>query len=505
MKKTLFLVLFGVIFGSFAAEKAPLTGIAVFSDNTVFKIRECKFAPNKKIVSFFEDEVFFKGSFALSDSDIGFGIKYLPRKKFIADVYYNPNVAFAGRDVVIALKNYGKEERIISGKIIKIDDPENPSALSSVIAVKDNASGRITYIKVADIARITADNADMMSNIEIGPYWTFTRKNTVGEQPFKFSYLTTGISWAGIVELHLISDDKLNILHNAEIRNNGDKFSCSDFYLVSGSPEIAMRNVISLLNSGNSSIHNVRYTSVSYRKTAVRAAEDSVVMNSAPAYSVMQTSDVLYRKIGALALDKKESCLKQIQKAENVPYCIAVKWDIPSARNIYGRAVSNNNRQTAYNTLIFKNQCPTMLDAAPVAIYSNGKLLMQSMLDDLTPVNQERSIRISEANGIDCRIEEQEIVSKRVQNVYFNNRKYVKCTIEAELKVRNMRKIASPVKISYDFNGEFISSSDASGKISRPADTAVQLNPSGRMKYDFSLPAGAEKKIRITYTVLTAF
>ena len=144
-----------------------------------------------------------------------------------------------------------------------------------------------------------------------------------------------------------------------------------------------------------------------------------------------------------------------------------------------------------------------MLDKAPVAIYAERKLMMLTNLDSNTPSGAERSIRLSNADGIECRIEEKELVGKRVQNVVFNNRRYVKCTIEATLKITNFRKIAAPVKIDYNFSGELVKSEGAKGKAIHTFSTSQLLNPNGRTSFEFELKAGETKEIKIISTVLT--
>ena len=144
-----------------------------------------------------------------------------------------------------------------------------------------------------------------------------------------------------------------------------------------------------------------------------------------------------------------------------------------------------------------------MLDSAPVAIYADNKLMMQSMLSSSTPINAERRIKLSDAQDIECKIEENELIKSRVQNVIFNNRRYVRCTVEATLKVSNFRKIAAPVIIDYNFNGEFVKCRGAEYKIMHHVNGSSILNPSGNLNFEINLAPAESREIKITYTILT--
>lgn len=502
MKKIIILLLFCTSFFIFAAEKAPLVKMAVFPDNTVFSVRRAEIPANKDTLSFFDDTQFLKGSFCIWSKEVNFGIRYMPEKRFNSNIYTNLNNAFANQNVVVTLKNFAKNERIVSGRLVKIENPENPYEIPNIIAIEDNASKKITYIKVHDIESISADKADFMNDIYSAPCWTFSRKKNTKALPFEFSYLTQNIAFQSTVELHLNSKDKMDIIHNAAIRNNGKKFDCPDFYLVSGSPEISTKNIFSLLCMNTvSPRRNYNYAAAAERKSKANFMMDGAAQSSAD--FIQQSGDILYRSLGQISMAENESRLVKLQSASNVPYRTIVKWEIPAARNAYGRIINNNDRQTAFNSLIFKNLCPSMLDKAPVAIYADRKLMMLTNLDSNTPSGAERSIRLSNADGIECRIEEKEIVGNRVQNVVFNNRRYVKCTIEATLKITSFRKTAAPVKIDYNFSGELVKSEGAKGKAIQTFSTSQLLNPNGRTSFEFELKAGETKEIKIISTVLT--
>lgn len=487
-----------------AAEKAPVERMAVFPDETVFTVRKAEIPSGSEDLKIFDDTQFFKGSFSLWSKDVDFAVKQLPRKRFNSYIYGNLNNAFANQHVVVVMKNYSNTERIVSGKLLKIENPENQYENPSVIAVEDNVSKKVTYIRVNDIESITADKADFMNDIYSAPCWIFSRKNNRQTLPFEFSYLTNGIAWQSAIELHLISKDKMNIIHNAVLRNKGKKFDCPDFYLVSGSPEIASKNIISLLCS------NVTPPIQSYKARAKRsfamASNRSAMLDSINTDAgtfISQAGDVLYRSLGKISMDKNESRLIKLQSTSNVPYRTVVQWDIPAQRSTHGKTVNNNSGQTAFNTLIFKNLCPSMLDSAPVAIYADNKLMMQSMLSSSTPVNAERRIKLSDAQDIECKIEENELIKSRVQNVIFNNRRYVRCTVETTLKVSNFRKIAAPIIIDYNFNGEFVKCRGAEYKIMHHVNGSSILNPSGNLNFEINLAPAESREIKITYTILT--
>ncbi len=500
MKKSLFFIIYGLSV-VLTAENAPVVKMAVFPDNTVFTVRKGVIPDGEKSLSFFEDKQFFKGSFALWNQDVQFGIRNMPQKKFNSDVYANPNTAFANQNVVVTLKKTNGSEHIISGKLIKTENPENPYEIPSVIAIEDNSSKSITYIRTRDIETIRAVKADFMNSIEPASCWIFSRKDNKNALPFEFSYLTDGIAWQSAVRFDLVSQDRMNIIHNAVIRNNGKKFECPDFYLVSGSPEIAMKNTVSLL-CGTAQILRRSYNPMA-AKAKFMVMNDMAAAERTTAMSfVSGTSDVLYRPLGKIAFEENESRLIKLQSADNVPYRTVVKWEIPAGRNPYGRVAKQAVRQNAYNTLIFKNLCPSMLDAAPVAIYADGKLMMQTMLDSNTPVNAERSIRLSAADGIECKIEENELVKKRIQHVVFNNRRYVKCTVEADIEIANFRKEKAAVQIDFNFNGEFVKCDGAEGQTVHSPNDASIINPAGKFKTSFDLNASETKKIRVTYTFL---
>lgn len=500
MKKSLVSILFALS-AVLTAENAPVIKMAVFPDNTVFTVRRGVIPDGENSLNFFDDTNFFKGSFNVWAKDIQFGIRNIPRKQFSSDIYSNPNAAFANQQVVVSLKKSAGGEHIISGKLIKIEDPENPCAISEIIAIEDNASKKITYIRIRDIETIQATKADFMSSVIPAANWIFSRKNTKNALPFEFSYLTSGIAWQSAIKLDIISKDRMNITHNAVIRNSGEKFECPEFYLVSGSPEISTKNIISLLCQSSVSAKRKSYAPM---VGGVRFASmnDGAAAESAAMPFITQTSDILYRNLGRITLDENESRQIELQSAQNVPYRTVAKWVIPAQRNTYGRTVPNTSSDVK-NTLIFKNLCPTMLDSAPVAIYADGKLMMLTALDSNTPVNAERSITLSNADGIKCSIAENELVKKREQNIFFNNRRYVRCTVDATLKITNFRKISAPVVIDYNFNGELVKCENASGKLTQKTEWNSLLNPGSKLKFEFELKPAETKEIKITYTVLT--
>lgn len=499
MKKFfLYVTLFAVL--NVFADESSIVKMAVFSDNTVFTVRKAVFPEGRNSLSFFSNEQFFKGSFSLWSKDVQFGIKDMPRKQFNADVYSNPNAAFADHDVIVTLKKNGNQEQIISGKLIKIENPDNPYEISSVIAVQDKNSKKITYIRKHDIETIQAEKADFMNEIVPAKCWIFSRENTENSLPFEFSYLSDGIDWQSNIELHLKSKDKMSIIHNAVIRNNGKKFDCPDFYLVSGSPEITTKNIISLLCQ-NLLSKRKNYNAVMGVKKSAMNDMGMALYDNAVSF-IFQEGDIFYRRLGRVAMEANESRLVKLQSADNVPYRTVVKWKIPASRDTYGRVVSNNNRQTAFNTLIFKNLCPTMLDSAPAAIYADNKLMMLSVVDSNTPVGAERSVRLSKADGIKCIIRERELVEKRVQNVIFNNRRYVKCTVEADIEIIDYRKEKSAVDIDFNFNGEFVKCNGAEGTLTQIPDGQSIINPKGNLEFNFELGASQSRKIKVIYTIL---
>ena len=501
MKKFILFAISVVTFCICASDKTEIVKMAIFPDNTVFTVRKGVIPDGKNSLTFFEDTQFLKGSFNIRTKDIQFGIRNMPQKKFNSDVYSNPNTAFANQQVVVTLKNTNNNEHIISGKLVKIENPDNPYAIHSVIAIEDN-SKNITYIRTRDIETIRAANTDFMNGVAPAACWIFSRKDTVNALPFEFSYLTNGIAWQSAIKLDIISKDRMNITHNAVIRNNGKKFDCPDFYLVSGSPQIATKNIFSLLCQSPFQMKRRSYApmvgSAKFASMNDMAAAESAVMSF-----VSQTSDVLYRPVGKISLDENESRQIELQSAQNVPYRTVAKWVIPAQRNHYGKNVGNPGSDIR-NTLIFKNLCPSMLDSAPVAIYADGKLMMLTELASDTPVNSERSIILSKADGIECKIEENELVKSRTQNVIFNNRRYVKCIVEATLKITNYRKIAAPVIIDYNFNGEFVKCENMQGKLQQPADKSSLLNQSSCLNFEFTLNPAETEEIKVTYTILTS-
>ena len=497
MKKTfLYAILFAVL--NIFANDSSIVKMAVFPDNAVFTVRKAVIPDGRDSLSFFCDEQFLKGSFSLWSKDVQFSIRNMPKKQFNADIYSNPNAAFANQEVVVTLKKIGSTEQTVIGKLIKIENPDNPYEIPSVIAVQDKVSKKTTYIRKHDIETIQAEKANFLNENVPAKQWIFSRRNTKNPLPFEFSYLTNSIAWQSSIELHLQSADKMSIIHNAALRNNGRKFDCPDFYLVSGSPEIATRNIWSLLCQ-NISPKRKSYTPA---VAGARYAMNDMAMQSTAVSSISQSGDVFYRPLGRIAMTENESRLIKLQSADNVPYRTVTKWEIPASRNAYGRIISNNNQQSAFNALIFKNLCPSLLDSAPVAIYADGKLIMLTNLDINTPVNAERSIRLSTADSIECRIEEKELVQKRVQNIAFNNRRYIRCTIEATLKITSFRKQNTPFVIDYNFTGEFVKSENADGRLIQNTDAASLLNPNGKISFDLTLEPAASREIKITYTVL---
>ena len=499
MKKSLISII-SVLSVVLCADPAQIVKMAVFPDNTVFTVRKGVIPDGMDSLSFFEDVQFFKGSFNVWSEDVQFGVRNMPQKKFNSSIYSNPNLAFANQNVVVTLKTIGSKEHIISGKLVKIENPENPYEIPDVIAIEDNSSKNITYVRTHDIETIRAEKADFMSSTVPASCWIFSRRNKKNALPFEFSYLANGIAWQSAVKLDLVSKDKMNITHNAVIRNNGKKFECPEFYLVSGSPEISTKNVISLLCQAAQS--RKERAVKTFARANYAMMQDAAVAEGAMSF-VSQTSDILYRNIGKIALDENESREIKLQSAANVPYRTVVKWQIPAQRNLYGKT-NGNSAQSAENTLIFKNLCPSMLDSAPVAIYADGKLMMLTELNSNTPVNAERSIILSKADGIECNIKENELVKNRVQNVIFNNRRYVKCTVEAILTVKNFRKISAPVVIDYNFNGEYVKCENMQGKLTQKADYSSLLNPAGNLNFEFELKPAETKEIKVTYTILTA-
>ena len=134
MKKSIFAILFGFSV-VLTAENAPVVKMAVFPDNTVFTVRKGVIPDGKKSLNFFEDTQFFKGSFNVWSEDVQFGVRNMPQKKFNSSIYSNPNLAFANQNVVVTLKTIGSKEHIISGKLVKIENTENPYEIPDVIAI----------------------------------------------------------------------------------------------------------------------------------------------------------------------------------------------------------------------------------------------------------------------------------------------------------------------------------------------------------------------------------
>ncbi len=504
MKKILFFVLLCGLNFSFADTVKPeIAKMAVFADNTVFVAGKAVFSKDVKEIKFFDDTVFLKGSFAVWQDGITFSTAMVPQKVFSQNVLNDPNAAFAGQFVTVSLKSDTDNERIIQGKVIEIKNPDDEYFVSPVLAIEERNSGKITYVNVHSIETIRSGKADFFSMVNPARCQIFRRLNAEKELPFIYSYLTDGIVWQSSVVLDIISNDRMNIKHNAVIRNNGRKFACPEFYLVSGSPEIAMRNTVSLLSAFN----QARPRSAAFLQKS--AAADAVYMNSysaakeSAAEEFMASSDVVYRPLGAFAMESGEARMIQIQSASDVPYRTAVKWVVPAYRNYLGKVV-NHGRTKPYNSLIFKNTAPTMLDSASISIYADGRLIMQSVLDSNTYVNAERSIRLSDADGIECDAEEKEIIANREQNIAVNNRRYIRCTVEALLSLHNLRKEKSNVEIEYNFNGEFKKCTVNDVQISTDGASVSLLNPMNTLKTSVELNGNEKKEIKVTYTVLSS-
>jgi hypothetical protein len=85
--------------------------------------------------------------------------------------------------------------------------------------------------------------------------------------------------------------------------------------------------------------------------------------------------------------------------------------------------------------------------------------------------------------------------------VWVGGRQYRKATVEGELAVANHRKETVPVVIRRRFSGELVQA-EGSPKASLREEGVYSVNRRNELLWTLSLPAGEERKLRYTYTVL---
>lgn len=354
----------------------------------------------------------------------------------------------------------------------------------------------------------------------------FTVAPAKKKQIVTFSYLIKGLYWAPAYRLELTGAEDGFLTMETVVKNELMPIDQAVFELVSGFPNIQLKDVISPMTPGtkwdqflSELSKDPNRTSENYGGSGSITAQYAYNASMAdfdtafePPESGMESEvggfDLQYQNIGRQSFSYGE--VKSMKLGESkVKIRRIVEWTIPDNTDpngyLYWSSRYQNNGNTpklqddVWDTIHFLNPFNFAMTTAPMTFFQDGKFVSQSQSFWTAP-GQEVLVRVNKALNFKVHHNENEIEETRERVTIYDNT-YWKAKFQGNVRVKNNRPETQHIVIKRNFSGKLLK---AEGD---PEKTLLfqgrnMLNARNQLKWIVDLKPGEEFTYQYEYEAL---
>ena len=311
----------------------------------------------------------------------------------------------------------------------------------------------------------------------------------------RVTFLAKGLAWMPSYRVDLIDEQRMRILQNAVVRNEMMDFLDTEFFLISGYPDVRMGHVDSPLDATTS------LAAFMSQITSQRGGSESGFVSQTVAIGSQSDvggpmdltegseggPDLHYHPIGRFDLREGDSLSLMVDKklAEYEPL---VLWTVPDLHE-YGNErrakLEGSEGTTAWDAIEFANPFGFPMTTAPVTVMKEGRFLGQTE----TPWVAKGAtglVKTGRTGSVLVNYQDEHSSERRVQRV------------EATLEVSSARTDPVSMVVRAEIRGEL---KETSEEPLRRAKKGGQLSRGRRqhLEWRFPLDAGASKSIQFRF------
>jgi hypothetical protein len=337
----------------------------------------------------------------------------------------------------------------------------------------------------------------------------------------RLACLEKGIVWSPSYRVLMDSEHTAELTLEAVLANDVEDLEDASVSFVVGYPNFLYADLLSPLNlqqpvaafiqSLTSERRPERYSpfantmaqSVAYNTASFTPSERPEAAYAVTQPMAGETSEDLYfyHKSG-VTLKKGERARYQIF-AVRAPCEHLYQWEVPDNMNVDDRGyrMASSNRQETepqvWHVLRLQNTGTQPWTTAPAFALNGDRPLAQDVLG-YAPPGAKSTLKLTAATEIRAEQSQTEVGRRALQ---IEGRSLDEVTVAGKLKVTNMKSAAVPVSIKKSLVGEVLKA-DAGGKVTKVVHKLTSLNPNSEIRWEFQLPAGAEKEVNYECKVL---
>jgi hypothetical protein len=381
-----------------------------------------------------------------------------------------------------------------------------PSATTGNYLVIEAEQKRI-YVDIGQIASVEVAGAapDRKRMVE-KPVMIF---NTAKAGVVRISYLTRGASWVPSYHVDLSDPKVLRLKQSALVRNELQPWKSAQLQLISGFPNVRFGHVDSPLWPGTT-LTNFFAQIARNPNPGGGAATQQIAYNSSRLVEAVvpempadgsQSEDLHFQNIGERDLLPGETLSLEVANG-TAPYERIVEWTSPDTRGEYGQYLRNDREgetEEAWDAILFQNPLKFPMTTAAATVTEKSQFRGQT-LSQWTNPGQRACLQITKALSVQVDRQEIEDPGKR-EPIVIAGHQYYRATVKGTLTMRNYRSQPTVMLNRARFSGELLSADE------NPADTLrkdgiFSINPRHELEWKLTLPAGAEKVLKYSYSVL---
>jgi hypothetical protein len=341
--------------------------------------------------------------------------------------------------------------------------------------------------------------------------------------------LERGIRWIPAYRVEVKGDpiNEVKLELEANVINELTDLKDSEMNFVVGVPHFLFQDLMSPLSI------NTAFAGVSSYFQTGRGGQNSY--SNAIASQVAYTADSSYgddtpsptvfdeEKLSAFSAEQlflykaDKISLKKNERASlrlfslTVPASEVFEWTITDPPNVEQRYYKYNSGSSSQKSLTeelsnkvwyalrLKNTTGMPWTTAPALTFREWKPIGQDMLT-FTPISGDNILKVTPATEVIGDHNLKETSRERVQLNYGGSQyNFDLVTVEATIKIRNIKKETIELVLTRNLVGEVLEASDE-GKISRQGLNLQAVNPNSNIKWNLKLPTG-EKEIKYSYKI----
>ncbi len=326
--------------------------------------------------------------------------------------------------------------------------------------------------------------------------------------------LERGLLWAPSYALDASDPKRLRILCKATLVNDLTDLKQADLRLVTGFPNVPFAPfdeplsaassdevVAGLMRAGAPDLTRREGLLLSQNAVAADRMNLDAAFGSAPIAAGDQLEDLFFYRLPGVELNTGDRGLYYLLAAES-DYEHLHTWDI--ADPMAGRPEPERLPDEAgevWNCLKFTNQSGLPWTTAPATVLQQGQILGQDTLR-YTGRGAEALVRITKALDVRAQLREEETARERgaIRNSS-GSPVFDKVTVKGTLSVKNAKADEIRLRIRKELTGE-VEQADGNVRTTKTAKGLRDANPTARLEWNETLPAGGSLERSYTYTVL---